>query len=149
MAKAVKPVRPRLPSRVSWILCEVVRQEVNGKLSLLGVFTGEAIRVMGTPPEGLPEGCVGGLNELALVATFFDGQGKHDVAFELYGPGRAKIGGGNFQPLDFSVAQSGTIVFQARQFLVPAFGEYLARFRIGAKDYDFNFRIVDGNQQPV
>lgn len=73
---------PILPTQVTFLACELARNEPDGKLSLLGIFVGEQIKVTGAivgPSVQMP----------AFAAVFFmeDGEGNFDASIEIVAPG--------------------------------------------------------------
>ena len=126
---------------VQYILCEDVRKEAEGKLSLLGVFLANRIFVTVAESSEHSPGPVALLSSLAVVATFRGGVGKFKTKFEIFSPGSEVVVQGTLGEVDLDRGDTSTAIFKINGFQVPEFGTFLARFTIGTEVYDFNFSI--------
>ena len=80
-------MRKPLPKRVQFLLAESVREEVGGKLTLLGYFTGNDIIMHNPMPATIPKGAKGiALSNLTILATFFGGSGTYNAEVAVYDP---------------------------------------------------------------
>lgn len=75
----MKDVNPQTPFGHT-VFCDEIRQEINGKLFYIGVYSGE-MRVFGTLPMAV--------NQLHLAVTYYDSPGAQNEPLELrvYFPG--------------------------------------------------------------
>jgi hypothetical protein len=109
-----------MPVFVATLLCELVRREANGKISLLGLF-GDSI-LTSRIPDTLPTLSV--IQRWRPAAD--DRQGtRHMFAFEVRGPFQPSIRVDPFEVVipgpPLPLIQAG---FQLTQFQVPQAGEY-------------------------
>src|SRR5690349_1167127 len=77
MTKQYPPKGP-----LQFLLADDVREEVGGKSSFMGVYTGGAI-IFGDPPEA---GKVVAMPQLVFVVWFDGAHGEFDVRFQILDP---------------------------------------------------------------
>lgn len=136
MAKATDRIQS-----AKFLLCEDIREELRSKLSVMGVFAGDRIDVHG--PSPLPDGKgVAMLHSLGLVSILRGKPGKFDVEMTIQGPKGVLIGNGKFNDTVIGPDGVATLILRLPSFVVPAFGQYEARFVIGKQTLTFEFEIL-------
>jgi hypothetical protein len=139
-------MKKKLPEarQVRCHLCEDVRQEINGKLSLLGLYPDDTIIVLGKPASALPPGVVAHLN-LAVVIVVTGGAGKFDGILRIVAPGGKALFESPMMPVTIERGRSATAGWKIQGVLFPRFGEYKIEFALDRKRYTFAFRVIDGS----
>jgi len=125
---------PPTNGRLQFLVCEQVREEANGKHTLLGFFPGEEIKLLAAPPVFI---------QLALMFIFKDGVGAFDVAFDMEVPGptqpfpRQQLG-------SISIIAGKTAVFSLNMqaFPVQSIGEHKVRLQLDREQYARSFTVV-------
>jgi hypothetical protein len=130
---------------VKFILAEDIRNEGSGKFSLLGVFPGERLGVLGTPAPGTPPGVAVALPSLAFVFIVTEGKGKTTGTFKVTGSDRNVVGSEMpLQPVELRDNQPSVIGATAKPFLAPSFGTYTVELTLGKAKFRFRFTIEKG-----
>ena len=121
-----------LPAQVTFILCEFARQEQGGKLSLLGVFGGNDIRIFGATES------TAAMPSLALVFVVDGGAGTFDSSVALSGPGIDNA----VLPMVVELnGIRGTVI--AQLFGVPLTpGLFTAHLKLDGKSYEHGFKVI-------
>lgn len=128
---------------LKFILCEDVRPETNGKLTLTGVYPGEIIVLNKLSPETkIPEGLISILPRLVMVTFFHDATGgAKAVRATVTSPSgkvilRAQVG-------EFTVEEgkAGTLIIQTGPIGIPELGSYRLDLSLDDSTHSFNFDI--------
>jgi hypothetical protein len=119
---------------VKFIVCEVAREDVGNKVSLLGVFPDGKIRLPADArfPAAFP---------LTLVFFLLDGQGPFQSTIELLPPAphppfRA-LGPNVQKPAD----QAGTVLLTFTPFVAGGFGTYEVNLILDNQKYTREFQV--------
>lgn len=124
-----------------FIVCEDVRTETNGKLTLTGVYPSEIIVLNKQPADAkLPDKWLAVLPRLAFVG-FLRGVpgGKLDGDARVVTPRGEVIMSADLRGVYFEDARPSTLILQGGAVGIPELGTYKAEFRVG--DYKFAFDI--------
>jgi len=141
-------MKQRPPSRVKFLLCDDVRAETSGKMTVVGLYPADKIIVHTKGRDDRPAGSpVAVLHQLAVVCLLFDGSGTHLPKVSLFGPSGQKIVESTMSEVTLNKDVSATIVLQGPQFVVPEFGTFKAKFVIGSKEFDYQFDIAAAPEQ--
>jgi hypothetical protein len=143
-----KRANQRPVESVKFILCEDVRSEVQAKVSLLGIYPGETVRVIGDAPPEMQD-AKAAISSLAFA--FFVSNAKGKLAPRLQFTDPRGIDG---PPLDlaetaFEPGKSSTIAALAKPFIVSAFGEYSVTLQLGATAHKFAFYVEKGSSSDL
>ena len=133
-------MKKHLPSKrdVRLILAEDVRQEMGGKLSLMGVMPGERFLVGGKPPPGL-ENVTFSLPSLAFVFVIGGGEGKAEGRFKVVAPDKRTtiVDVPMEKPIEMSGDKPTVFATASKPFMGPAFGRYTVVLEIGGTKFSF------------
>jgi hypothetical protein len=133
-----------------FILCEDVRSESHGKVTLIGAYPGDIIVLAsGPPPEKLLAGQVAVLPRLAIAMFIKGGNGTYPVSGNLLGPREETIAQGEFGATALAQDKSVAVVMQAGSFPVTEFGRYTMKLLVGGKKFEYMFEIRDGRQAQI
>jgi hypothetical protein len=137
---------PHPPSSVKFLLCDDVRSEANGKLSLIGLYPDDKIYVLSSPnvpgqPSAMP-GFVAVLNQLAVVCLAFGGVGVFPASAKITGPSGQAFSTMLLGNPTFTHGATSTIALQGGLFPVQSYGRYTCTLTIGAVDFTFGFDIL-------
>jgi hypothetical protein len=134
-----------LPSRAKFLLCDDVRAETNGKITVVGLYPDDKILVNLIP--GLPSlpGTVAVLNQIAIVCMLFDGDGMFPASATITGPSGLKLPSVMLGNPTFKPGTSATIVLNSGgAFPVPSYGHYKCVLTVDKQDFLFQFEIAAG-----
>jgi hypothetical protein len=128
---------------IKFILAEDIRNESDGKFSLLGVFPGERFAIGGEPPPGLTNAAFFIQSLIFLFIISGGDEGKHPGHFKIIGPDKKTVVMDTpiNQPVEIMKGRSAVFVSGLKPFLGPAFGTYTAQLQIGGNKYKFPFTI--------
>src|SRR3990170_6853318 len=84
-----------LPKRIHFLIADAIREETGGKLTVMGLYAGNDIRLQGPLPTEIPDGMKGiAIPSLAILAIITDGHGEFRTQFYLYDPNDKLLGQG-------------------------------------------------------
>lgn len=131
------------PKKLQFLLADAVRQEDGGKLTVLGLYTGEDVLLKEPLPKTLPEGIKGlALPGLTILATARDGHGSFNFSCELYGPDGKSLGKDIVGvKLEKQKVAPASLLVPVQPFPIPRFGTYRAVFKLSQHEYEFKFRV--------
>lgn len=135
--------RPRKQFDARFLLCEDIRAEALGKISLIGVYVGERVVVWPLPgrkPTDTKD--VAQIGPLAFVVVVSGPSGKYKTAFELVNPDGKRWGSKQLGKLEIKDDAASLLATRALQMLVPKFGQYVVRFSLDGSRFDFPFQIT-------
>jgi hypothetical protein len=147
MAKAKRNIAEATKG-AHFVLCDDVRQEVHDKITIIGAYLNDELIVLSSgiaqPTPKLPDGIEAVLDSLALVVSCPVKPGEVR-RLSMFTPG-GKVHGTFEFPQDEKSAKAGTgvLAFRTRGFPVPEFGRYRVELRVGEKEYQYSFSILDG-----
>lgn len=137
------------PRNVQFLLADAVRQEEGGKLTVLGLYSGDAVLLKDSLPNSIPEGMEGlALPGLTIVAIVRDGQGSFSYGVHLYGPDGKALGKGvDGMKLDKKKDAPASLLIPVQPFPIPDFGTYRVLLQLNRHEYEFKFRVshIDPN----
>lgn len=124
------------PTSACFTLADNLNEEAGNKLSLIGVYTGDAIRLRDYVQ--LPTT----LNSLALLAVLRGGEGRFKVNLDVFSPSGQQIFVG--QPVDANVNQSGNMVIRNKfeSFPIRELGTYRVQMALDKRPDNFEFKIL-------
>jgi hypothetical protein len=127
---------------VKFILAEDARSEGDGKFSLLGVFPGERVAIVGDPPPGLLNGTFI-MSSLVCVFILGGSDGKYPGHFSIIAPDKKSkvVDVAINQPVQILKDRPAVFVTNLKPFLGPAFGTYFVNLEIGKEKFKFPFVI--------
>lgn len=131
------------PKNVQFILADAVRQEVGGKLTMLGLYSGDVVLLNETLPPALPEGAAGmALAGLTFLVRVLDGQGQFKYRVDLYGPKGEMLGQRmTEQILEMQPGTTASLIVPVQPFPIPEFGIYRIVLTLNGRPYEFKFRV--------
>lgn len=132
------------PKNIQFLLADAVRQEQGGKLTVLGLYSGDSVLLKDTLPKEVPDGMEGlALSGLTVVALVRDGQGAFDCTLQLFAPGGKALGKGVSKlKVDKQKEASTSLIFPIEPFPIPDFGIYRIVLQLGKHEYEFKFKVV-------
>jgi hypothetical protein len=126
---------------VKFILCEDIRAEMQGKVSLVGVYPGENLLLVNDPPPGTPKDHKPAISSLAFVFFVSNGSGKASPRVIISDP-RGKVAAPvQLADTTFVPDSAATIAGLAKPFVVGEVGKYSIRLEIGVRKFEFHFLI--------
>lgn len=131
------------PKDVRFLLADAVRQEQGGKLTVLGLYSGDSVLLNDPLPKVFPEGKQGfALHGLTILVTICDGQGHFDCSIHLFGPDRKELGkGANRLEVNKEKDASANLIFPMEPFLINGFGIYRFALQLNKHEYEFKFSV--------
>ena len=133
-----------LPMSVHFILADDIREEINGKVSIIGAITSNDITV-NAPVPGL-KGDTPGFS-LALLAIVEGVQGAYDVKLDMLTPSGKVLGSGKLKVNEKDM-KTCNLVFKFPTFPAVEEGWHKAVLTIGNNQvYEHKFQIK--SQAPV
>jgi len=133
----------RLPKEVRFLLAESVREEVGGKLSLAGLYSGDEVVMQGVLPSQLPPG-VGGValqHGLTVLALMKGGSGEFDLNMKILAPDGSQLAISENIKVNLQPDRTGNLIVPAIPFPVHSFGTYRVQLFFGKKMYEYKFLI--------
>lgn len=121
-------------SEILFLLCDVARQEPGGKVTLLGYFGGNEIKLNSNTP--LPT-----ILTIAAVYVLQDGEGKFSSSLSVVDSTRNQIMAGALPDIDKPKGNNHTIIINFPSLPVVQMGEFSFILTIGSKQYQRKLRI--------
>ena len=142
-------MRKQSPKNVQFLLADFVREEVGGKLTVMGLYSSAEVLLQGEIPKAFPEGVKGlAIPSLTIVAVVVDGLGKFNARINLFDPYGMPLGieaKGPGMVIDKVAAGAANILIPISPFPIPAFGEYRLELELDTKKYFYSFKIRHSN----
>lgn len=131
------------PKIVKFLLADAVRQEQGGKLTVLGLYSGDSVLLNDPLPKEFPEGKEGfALSGLTIVATICDGYGHYDCGLHLFGSDGKELGKGATRlKVDKQKDASANFIFPIEPFPINGFGTYRIVLQLSKQNYEFKFTV--------
>lgn len=126
-----------LPSDFDTLMADDIRQEIGGKVTLVGFFIGNEIVL----PKDAKPGPDIALAKLAFLTRLKDGDGTWNGKWSISGPGNIEI---IKSPKDFSVKKvAGEMhgVLTVLPLKVPKVGDYKYVLELDDRPYEYRFHI--------
>jgi hypothetical protein len=129
------------PKGSRFYLCDDVRPEATGKLTLVGLYPDDKILAQ-TPlnQQGTPGIVV--ISQMAIVCVLFDGDGIFDVTTTLKGPMGQSIANMILKNATFIPLKPLVLIMPNQQFPLSGFGQYTMTVEVGAATFRFDFEIL-------
>ena len=126
---------------LTFVVCEELRQETGGKVSLLGVYGGEEILVI-APPGEAPI-----LSGIGFYYCFGGGEGTFAARFELTDPHGTQVISNPVGQLVKRPDGALNVMVQLRPF-PTAYGVYRARLYLDDRAYERTLRVTRRDPPP-
>lgn len=122
-------------SRCTFILCDAIRQEAGGKVSLLGVFAnGEIVSAPGVSlPTSMP---------LAFYFLFIDGVGRFDLKIDVMTPSHKLLVDGPVNPVEKLANKNLTVAIQLPLVDLAEAGQYTFTVKLDSQTYTRPFTLT-------
>jgi hypothetical protein len=132
-----------LPTDTRFVLCEDVRQEENGKVTLVGVFAGDDVVL---PANSTPGGA---LPSLAIFTIFGDGKGEFPLNATLQGPS-GELSTHQYRANTLTVLEgvNSVVVYKWVPFRISEFGTYIFTIELGEGKYPYRFNVITAAPAP-
>jgi hypothetical protein len=119
-----------------FFICESVRQEAHGKVSLLGLFTaGEILVPVGTPMPLI-------LASLAFLIVFKDGEGQFSLTMSLFNPSEQPIVRQAKMPEIYKEpGKAHNVMINFAPFQTPELGRFRVVVELDDRKYERTFLI--------
>jgi hypothetical protein len=137
------------PLSASFLLCEDVRPELNGKVTINGLFPGAKVLLLTKPKTKKAKGTVGRIDQLAILAMIENGSGSFPVTLLVKGPAGEKILEGKIGDVLLAEGRTALLAFRMLPLIVPTFGSFRAEFTVGESVLPFEFHIEGVASLPI
>jgi hypothetical protein len=126
---------------VTFVVCETVREEKGGKLSLLGLYPGNRLNV--------PQDTIEATLPLALVFFVDGGSGLFKSSASLISPtGKAVVDKSDLPDHDKKEDAANVVLMQLIPFKTTDFGTFKVLLQLDDRTYERTFSINKGPVQP-
>jgi len=136
-----KPIPPKSIAR--FLVCDDVRPELYGKLTIVGWYPRDAIALHPVDPNDANWNPT--ILSLALLYEFEDGIGTFDAELEITTPSSKSIGRTKIGTLVVEKGQPAGIVARLAQLPLPEFGAYTFTLYLGNKSYPKTITVNKGD----
>lgn len=128
--------------KVNFLLAEEIRPEVEGKLSVLGLFAGNTVLV-GAPPVEAPMNAAAAIERLAILAVVSSTKpGKHKFSGRIFDPeNNLYKPDAKFGEADIPEGYSHSIIIELKPFVIKTFGTYRLEFFVDGEPHKFEFQV--------
>jgi hypothetical protein len=131
------------PELLLVLICESVRQEPLGKLSVLGWYNGDEIILHRLPSA--PDPWIPTLPGLAFLFQFLGGEGTFPVKFSFADPAGKQIAEMDFGEKEFRPGARTTLAITGNgPISLKNFGSYVACVSVGEKKFRHKIHIKEG-----
>jgi hypothetical protein len=128
---------------VRFLLCDDVRPEASGKLTLVGLYPNSVVVVRrAVVPAGT--NAVALLDSLTMMFVIEAEPGTCKALVRLQAPTDAVILDGTEVDVKISADGAGVLFAKASQLLLPAYGRYEIFLTLEGKTHPFSFDVRDG-----
>lgn len=136
-------MRKAYPKEVRFLLADGVREETGGKVTVLGLYSGDDVVLQGDLPPILPEGMLGlALPNLSFLVVIKDGAGEFQVQYSLVDPMGGSIGRPNLeQTISKQKGIPTNIIVQVSPFPLSSFGRYKFLLEIDGRKFEYPFLV--------
>lgn len=130
--------------KVSFLISEEVRSELNNKISVVGLYAGDVVVILkGARPEGIPEDTPFGLDRLTILAIITEAaEGELDLKGKIINPS-GEVDQEDI-PLGKAIARKGlsnTVVIEMKPFIVKVSGTFKFELSVNQEKFIFPFEI--------
>jgi len=135
-------MKQQLPQTVRFLLCDDVRPEATGKVSIIGLYPADVIMVRNMDGQVPPEGLVTVLGQIAIACLALNGNGTYTAGVAITGPSGQNMLSGSLGEFTLARDRNATLIVQSTNLAVPEYGKYTLILTIGKREYPFEFNIV-------
>jgi len=131
----------KLPTSVTFLLADDIREEIGNKKSLIGMYVGDAIQI--SEPTVLPMA----MPSLLIFILLRGGAGIFNATFKVIAPGRQNML--TSEPAEVTLIPDVNFIFanKVNGFPVPEFGDYEIQLKLDAKIFKYKFKVVSSPQE--
>jgi len=135
------------PKLLRFLLADAVREESGGKLTILGLYSGDQLVLQGPLPKAVPKGFKGmALPGLTVLVMISDGHGEFECRFQIFDPNDALLGDGKALILvNKQKDVASNLLFPITPFPITAFGRYRVLCKLDGRSYEYAFQIRHQN----
>lgn len=132
----------KYPTKVIFVLADMVRQEIGGKHTIIGAYAGDKLLLNSEALGIIKSGNAVVLPTLALYVIFKDGEGDFSLSMQVKRP----TGEDQTLPATFDVSKpinsALTFIGDIGPFTVAAEGEYKVTCRLDEQEYRYSFWVA-------
>jgi hypothetical protein len=131
------------PTQVSFLIADVIRLELGGKVTLAGLYSGDQLLLEGELPKELPDNAVAlALGGLSILIVLKGGDGRFPTSFAIDRPSGEPLGiQGALDEITLAKGQTHNLVLPIVPFPVFEFGQYILRLKLNKRTYEHKFVI--------
>lgn len=132
---------------VRLIIAEDIRQEVLGKVTLVGLMPGERFLVSGKPDANAPTHVAFAVPSLGFLFVITGGEGKFKARIKVIAPDKKKttiIDVSMDKPVEKIADRPAMFGTTAKPFAGPAFGTYTVQVNLNGEKFAFPMKIEQG-----
>ena len=128
--------------KVSFLIAEEIRPELNGKLSVLGLYAGNVI-LIGPMPDNAPPGVTPIVERLAIMAVVSDAPaGMHAFRGRILGPqGNLYRPDAAFGQAEIPNGFAHSVIIELKPFVINTLGTYQLQFFVDDQQFTFEFDV--------
>ena len=139
----------KLPTKreVRLLIAEDLRQEVHGKVTLVGLMPGEQFLITGKPDANAPPNVAFAIASLGFLIVITGGEGKFKARVKVIAPGKKKttmIDVSMDKPIEKIAGRTAIFGTSAKPFVGPAFGTYTVQVELDKAKFAFPMKIEQG-----
>lgn len=132
----------KYPDEIKTIISESIREEVNKKLSILGLYVGDNVIVQGEAG--------GALSSFSILTILRNGNGNIHLKITLYDPDKNIIHQSLIN-VEFQPGQNAILPIQLSPFPIKKFGDFVFEIIFDDNEdikYEYKFNI-NGTDKPL
>ncbi len=128
------------PTSVSFLLADMVREEMQKKHTLIGVYAGDEIALSQSALSELKNSKPVVLSTLCIYAVARGVSGKFKVSFDVFGPDDKSL----MPPHTFLTSPKKTLAFigQMSPFVINSLGKYCAILKFDDHEFRYDFSVI-------
>lgn len=128
------------PTSVSFLLADMVREEMRKKHTLIGVYAGDEIALNEAALNDLKNAKPIVLSTLCIYAIARGVSGEFKVSFDVFGPDDKSL----VPPHTFSTSPKKTMAFigQMSPFVISSLGKYYAILKFDDREFRYDFSVI-------
>jgi hypothetical protein len=133
-----------LPKRAQFFLSDDIREEANGKMTIVGYYADGKIFVTSIPnTPALPPGQVTFMPQFCMTCILAEGEGALPVTLEIRGPSNQVIANYSAQQ-QFAAGATTTVALKGSNITFPEFGRYNCIIKVKSKKFTGSFEVLKG-----
>lgn len=132
----MRRVYPKIEN-VKFLLCDSVREEVNKKLTILGLYGGDNIIFHPEKPKAFPYR----LQSLSMIFILKNGSGDFDAKFKIIAPDGENVFDKKLKRMQITSGVPAVVGVQVANMEFNAEGNFSAVLRLEKKEYAFSFQV--------